>query len=194
METTNDVWDWDAWMNQTDQHVTNIVERLNNTKQPRHSGKNSPALIDPHTGHLTGGELCWVCHSARPHRGRLLPKFRACYWCLQFDRRQAAALGLKMLLPLMDWHSQPVLPGSSYPTDQVTVRALRDIWSANTLLDEWRRENVRRDLTLLATSTNPNVHLADWYRRFGYGPAVSQERWSRFLWLHFPQHMECLGI
>ena len=191
METTNDVWDWDAWLNQTDQHVTNILDRLDQPRLQRPT-RRSPALIDPHTGHLTGGELCWVCHSARPHRGRLLPKFRACYWCLQFDRKQASALGLKMLLPLMNWHSQPILPGCSYPTDLATVRALTDIWSASTLLDEWRRDNVRRDYALLTSGQPHDVHLADWHERFGYGHTRSQDRWCHFLSLHFPQHMEQL--
>lgn len=193
METTIDVWDWDAWLNQTDQHVTNILDRLNKPT-PHLPNKHSPALIDPATGHLTGGELCWVCHSARPHRGRRLPRFRACCWCLQFDRQKAETLGLKMLLPLMHWHSQPILPGSRYPTDPNTVRALTDIWSAASLLDDWRRDNVRRDYALLATEQRHEVHLADWHERFGYGPARSQDRWAHFLGLHFPLHMDDLDL
>jgi len=192
MEMKIDVWDWDAWLDETDQHVTNIVGRLSRGQQPQQESR-SPALINPETGHLSGGELCWVCYSTTPHRGRLLPKFRACYWCLQFDRRQAALLGLKMLLPLMNWHSQPVLPGGRYPADEATVRALTDIWAASQLLDEWRRENVQREYALLVDHPQ-QVHLADWYQHFGYGPRRSQDRWSHFLNLHFPQHLDHLGL
>ena len=193
METETDVWDWDAWLDQADQHVTNIRGRLNQGQHSQQASR-SPALISPESGHLTGGELCWVCYATTPHRGRRLPKFRACIWCLRIDRRQAARLGLKMLLPLMKWHSQPVLPGGHYPTDKRTIRALTDIWASSKLLDEWRRENVKREYALLVERTQQQVHLADWYRIFGYGPQRSQDRWSHFLYLYFPEHVDHLGL
>lgn len=99
-----------------------------------------------------------------------------------------------MLLPLIEWHNQPILSGSQYASDPAAVRALTDIWSAADLQDEWRRDNLRRAYALLATNIDQEIYLPDRYSRFGYRPARSKERWSHFLWLYFPHHVDTLKV
>ena len=186
MQQRTDSWDWDAWLDRTDEHVLSLLHRLSENREARAPARESPGQIDPETGHLKGGELCWVCYSTTTYRARLMPSFRACWWCLGYDKRQASKLGLKMLLPLMEWHSQPILPGHRYPADPSVVRVLEGVWGSSQILDEWRHEHVRREFALLADRHTGSVHLADWYEFLGYGWHRSQERWTHFVDLYFP--------
>ena len=197
MEHTPDPWDWDAWLTDTHQHVMTLRERLQQDAI-RAAGTDvkayrSPGLIDPATGHTVGGRLCSVCFSTQPHSGHLLPTFRACWWCLHYDKKQAAKLGLKMLLPLMDWHCQPVLPGHRFPTSPETRRILQTAWSTASLLEEWRQENVMREYALMIEPGQPPIHLYDWLQRFGYGPHRSQQTWWHFVEVYAPELADLLN-
>jgi len=193
----HDPWDWDAWLGETRQHVGTLQERIR-TDAIRAAGGdlrafNSPGLIDPTSGHTVGGELCSVCFSTRRYTKPLLPKFRCCYWCLEYDKKQARTLGLKMLLPLMDWHCQPVLPGRRFPTDSKARQLLKSVWAGASLLEEWRQENVAREYALMAEPGQPPIHLHDWMQRFGYGLARSKQTWWDFVEVYMPTLDEILG-
>lgn len=185
MEHAPGPWDWDAWLTNTHKHVMTLTERIrhnaiqasgNDVKAYRSTG-----LIDPATGHRVGGTLCWVCFSTRPHSGHLLPTFRACWWYLHYDKQQAAKIGFKMLLPLMDWHCQPVLPEHHFPKNPETRRILKTAWSTAPLLEEWRQENVIREYALMAEPGQPPIHLCDWMQRFGYSLHRSMQTWWHFV-------------
>jgi len=181
---------WDDWLTQTADHVDAITNRLTQQTSTEllKDPKKDPSLarIDPETGHLTGGELCWVCYSTFTHKGRHLPAFRCCYWCLHYDKTQARKLGLKMLLPLMGWHCQPILPGHRFPTNSQTRQLLSSVWTASSLLEEWRQENVAREYALLVEPGQPPIHLNEWVRHFGYGWHRSKQQWWYFVDQHFP--------
>jgi hypothetical protein len=191
-----DPWDWDEWLQETDQHVSTLKQRLTANAILETGGDlekmGSPGLINPETGHTVGGRLCSVCFSTFPHTGRMLPTFRSCWWCLAYDKAQAQKLGLKMLLPLMDWHCQPILPGQRFPTHAGTVELLKAIWSSSALLEDWRYENVKREYALMAEPGNPPIHLYDWMQRFGYGLPRSRKTWWAFADLYFPEIREIL--
>jgi hypothetical protein len=193
---TVDTWDWDAWLADSNQHVTTLIERLHRDAI-RAAGNDlkafrSPGLIDQETGHTVGGKLCSVCYSTWPYRGRLLPAFRSCWYCLQYDKYQARKLGLKMLLPLMDWHCQPILPGHNFPSDPETVRILRVAWASAPVLEDWRQENVMREYALMMEPGMMPIHLRDWMNKFGYGWHRSRHTWWHFVSMYLPELADLL--
>lgn len=196
MDNPNDPWDWDAWLRQTPTHVTSIIDRIHQQARENSSltlkDYPSPALIDPETGHLTGGELCWLCYGTRPFRAPRLPKFRACRYCLRRDRIEGQKLGLKMLLPLMGWHCQPILLGSHFPADPHVRKILKDVWSSGPLLEDWRKDNVRREYALLYEPGDPPVHLAEWCQHVGMGDWRSKRAWWDYVNTYFPALKELL--
>lgn len=143
MSQPNEEFDWDAWLAQIPQHVEAITQRItsNQTEAARAAAKERRRkwLINPATGHTYGLELCWVCGAVPVHQSPTTPHFRACRFCIRFDRKQAAFLGLKMLLPLMNWPSQPELSDGDVPRDAWSQAVLEDIWCGVEVLDEWRR-------------------------------------------------------
>jgi hypothetical protein len=195
--TAHDPWDWDAWLGDTHQHVTTLQDRIRQDAIRAAGGGlkayNSPGLIDPQTGHTVGGELCSVCFSTLRYRAPLLPRFRCCYWCLHYDKTQARNLGLKMLLPLMDWHCQPILPGHTFPTDPHIRQLLYSVWTAAPLLEEWRQENVAREYTHMLQPGEPPIHIHKWMQHFGYGWHRSKHTWWHFVEVYAPGLAELLN-
>lgn len=144
-----------------------------------------PWLVDSLAGDFEGGRACWVCYSALMYSNRRAPKFRACYHCLTHDRNQASKLGLKMLLPLMNWHSQPVLSGSKAPDDPVFRGWLVELWSQVSLLESWRIDGIRAGIALLGLGDQPTIE--SWVAAMRPGPHRSSACWEAFMAGYHPR-------
>ena len=183
--TAVDHWDWDTWLSKTPDHIEGITDRLfaghRAAREERERLQRRAWQIDPTTGHTRAYQLCWVCAAGPAHTGRLLPRFRACIHCLRHDRRQAERLGLKMLLPLMDWPAQPVLPGQTGPADAQTRVELVTLWSSVSELDEWRRSAVRLACAWFSSNELAEVGIGAWQDRLGFGPARSRACWRAYV-------------
>lgn len=140
-----DPWDWDAWVSRIPEHVDGIARRLANRPEAVawRAAQAAKVTVDADVGDMPEG-LCWVCAAGSVIKAtRDSPTFRACGWCLHYDRQQAGRLGLVMLLPLMQYPTQPVRRGRSWPTDPEVLVALADAWSQQSVLDAWRASVVR---------------------------------------------------
>ncbi len=142
--------------------------------------------IDTSTGHLVGRHLCWVCFAMPVHVAATMPRVRACRFCLMHDRWWAGGIGLRMLLPLMDWPSQPVIGG--WPRDRSPwLRAvLVDVWSQVSVLDRWRRDSVAMAATLMQAPGSRPLDLVTWQENLTVGPRRSRACWSAFTDGYYP--------
>ena len=180
-------WDFDSWAaNHVPQHVDAITGMLGARRAP-------PLVVDPLTGHLNRGSLCWVCFAREPLRDRRLPRFLACRTCLIHDRQRASALGLTMLLPLMEYPSQPILPGATPPRDAHLREVLADVWSQASVLNRWRIEGVRLGYALFNVDANigagVGIGYAEWQEHLSPGRERSQACWSAFVQGYHPDLM-----
>ena len=177
--------DFDAWAERVPEHVDAIRQRLSTDQwqaaQRASLERRRPFLVDPATGHTERTQLCWVCGTVPVHCGPRVPTFRACRFCLLHDRRQAARLGLVMLLPLMDWPSQPVLPGCEFPADPLVREALADAWSAVSVLDAWRVSFAQLAMNWMDVDPEVGVDLYDWQQRLTVGPNRSNAYWGAYV-------------
>lgn len=160
-------------------------------EEPPPLPKLGAVLIDPADGDVQGGGLCWVCFAYRTYIGKRTPRFRACYHCLSYDRWQAGKLGLKMLLPLMDWHAQPALPEATVPSDPVFRGWLADAWSQVSTLERWRIDGVRMGIALLGRDAQ--LTFADWVRAMHAGPSRSRACWDAYLGGYHPRLHDVLA-
>lgn len=172
-------WDFDLWAeNHVPEHVDAITRLLSARRAP-------PLEVDPLTGHLNPGGLCWVCFARQPLRDRRIPRFRACRTCLIHDRQRASALGMTMLLPLMQYPSQPILPGATPPRDAHLRAVLADVWSQLSILDRWRIEGVRLGYALFNVEANigagVGIEYAEWQERLSPGRERSRACWAAFV-------------
>ena len=156
-----------------------LDDAIEAAKPPPDLPEVDAVLIDPVLGDVEGGGLCWVCFARGTHVGHRTPRFRACYHCLAYDRWQAGKLGLKMLLPLMDWHAQPVLPGANVPGDPVFRGWLADAWSRLSTLEQWRIDGVRSGIALLGLGDR--ITADAWVHAMRGGPARSRACWDAYL-------------
>lgn len=190
MTAVENHFDWDAWLARTPDHVEGIHDRLfarhRAAQEQRAREERRAWQIDPHTGHTRSYQLCWVCAAGPAHTGRLLPRFRACIHCLRHDRSQAQRLGLKMLLPLMDWPAQPVLPGRSVPADPQVRESLGRLWSEVGALDTWRRSAVTLAFAWFGADESTDVGIDAWRERLGFGPGRSRACWRAYVESHEP--------
>ena len=145
----------------------------------------APWLLDPAAGDFGSRNACWVCYSALTYANSRLPRFRACFYCLTYDRHQASKLGLRMLLPLMDWHAQPVLSGGKAPADPTFRGWLADVWSQVSALKQWRIDGVRSGIALLGLGDQPTVE--DWVAAMRPGPHRSRACWEAFMAGYHPR-------
>jgi len=143
--------------------------------------------IDAELGDSTRGNLCWVCFAGFTHRVPALPKFYACEYCLAYDREQARLLGFRMLLPLMDWHTQPVEPGRRPPTEPIFRRWLGEMWSQASVLRQWRINGVRAALALLDIKPDRAVSLGEWSEVMRWSPRRSEACWEAFVAGYHPR-------
>lgn len=188
-DSTNITTDYDDWAASSDnlaQHIAGILHGLTaGTKESaRQASVNRrwPYLVNPETGHLNGLDLCWICSSALTHSGPMLPKFRACRWCLREDRRQAARLGLLHLLPVFDWPAPPVRDHARADRLEPTARdAIADAWSQISRLDQWRRDSVSLAYSWMDVVSGGVVDLFDWQSRLGFGQNRSISCWAAYV-------------
>ena len=142
-------------------------------------------LVDRVAGDFGNGRACWVCYSAFTYANRRMPRLRACFYCLAYDRNQASKLGLRMLLPLMDWHAQPVLSGARVPDNPVFRSWLADVWSQVSVLERWRIDGIRAGIALLNLGEQPTVQ--DWIAAMRPGNHRSQTCWDAFMAGYHPR-------
>ena len=188
---STDGLDFDSWLGRIPDHVDELRERL--SEQAREAARlasierRRPLLVDPSTGHTPSTQLCWVCGAMPVHSGPRVPTFRACRFCVAYDRQRASRLGLLMLLPLMDWPSQPVLPGREFPSDPAVREALADVWSGVSTLDGWRVSLAQFVFSMLTPSeVAVGVDLFDWQQRVTVGPWKAQASWRAYVDGYFP--------
>ena len=183
--------DFDAWAERVPEHLDAIRQRLGDDQQAaaRRASRQRrrPFLVDEATGHTERTQLCWVCAAVPVHRGPRVPTFRGCRFCVVHDRRQAERLGLLMLLPLMDWPSQPVLPGHAFPKDPDVREALADAWSAVSVLDAWRVSVAQLAMAWMDVDPELGVDLFDWQQHLTVGPGRSQACWGAYVDGYLPQ-------
>ena len=137
--------------------------------------------IDAELGDSTRGNLCWVCFAGFAHRAPALPSFYACEHCLAYDREQARLLGFRMLLPLMDWHTQPVEPGRRPPMEPIFRRWLGEMWSQASMLRQWRINGVRTAIALMDIGPDGAISVGDWSGLMHWGPRRSAACWEAFV-------------
>jgi hypothetical protein len=137
--------------------------------------------IDAELGDSTKGNLCWVCFAGFAHRAPALPTFYACVNCLAYDREQARLLGFRMLLPLMDWHTQPVEPGRRPPTEPIFRRWLGEMWSQVSVLRQWRINGVRAAIALMDIEPDRAISVGEWVGLMHWGPRRSAACWEAFV-------------
>ena len=142
--------------------------------------------IDGELGDSTQGDLCWVCFAGFVYRAPALPKFYACEHCLAYDRQQARLLGFRMLLPLMDWHTQPVQAGRRPPTEPIFRRWLGEVWIRASVLRQWRIDGVRAALVLLDIEPDRAISLGEWSGLMRWSPRRSEACWEAFVAGHHP--------
>lgn len=193
-DTTNITVDYDDWVSSPDnlaKHVAGILENL--TAATEESARQAsidrrwPSLVNPETGHLNGRDLCWICSSALVHSGPLLPKFRACRWCLAEDRRQASRLGLLHLLPVFDWPAPPIRDRARADRLDLAVReATTDAWSGVSTLEQWRRDSVAMAYAWMNVAKRGVVDLLEWQSSLGVGSARSKACWAAFVGGYHP--------
>jgi len=183
--------EFDAWAEHVPEHVDAIRHRL--SADQRQAARRAslerrrPFLVDPATGHTERTQLCWVCGTVPVHSGPRMPTFRACRFCLVHDRKQAARLGLVMLLPLMDWPSQPVLPGCEFPAGPAVREALADAWSGVSRLDAWRVSMAQLAMAWMDVDPELGVDLHQWQQDLTVGPNRSKACWSAYVNGYLPQ-------
>ena len=153
------------------------------TDTGRDARRLAPAIpwIDAELGDSTKGNLCWVCFAGFTYRAPALPSFYACEHCLAYDREQARLLGFRMLLPLTDWHTQPVEPGRRPPTDSTFRRWLGEMWSQASVLRQWRINGVRAALALLDIRPDKAISLGEWSEVMRWSPRRSEACWEAFV-------------
>ena len=195
-----DVWDYEQWVTtRVDEHVDGIIEMLRNRPEAvayrkaraqaqaaAASAAQARVTIDPQTGDMPAG-LCWVCAGAQVQQAtRCTPTFRACAACRVYDRHQARVLGLVMVLPLMDYPTQPVLPGHEFLTSPATEAALGRAWSQVSVLAGWRASIVRAVLARQAWPQGTPITMAE-FERFLPAPLLrSRLAWWAYLDRHQP--------
>lgn len=186
--------EFDEWVQRIPEHVDELTDRLTAERraaQGRESReRRRPFLIDPATGHTQRTQLCWICGSMPVHAGKNLPKFRACRFCLVHDRQQASRLNLLMLVPLMDWPSQPVLPGRKFPTNRRLVNGLADLWCSVSVLDAWRVSSAQLALAYMGFDPEVGMDLYQWQQQLTVGPHRSQACWRAYLGGHFGELLD----
>lgn len=192
--THTDYEDWAADPDNLGQHVTGILTDLRADRQAESLRLRAPFVIDPATGHTPRTQLCWVCGAVPVHAGGNLPRLRACRFCLAYDKSRAARLGLGMVLPLFDWPSQPVLRGASFPSSPKAVTALADVWSAVTVLNDWRVSLAQLTLSFMNVNPAIGVDLHDWQQALTVGPNRSQACWRAYVDGYFPALAEVLAV
>lgn len=190
--------DFDAWVLRVPEHVDEIHGRLwaeHRAAARRASlARRRPFMIDPVTGHTPRTQLCWVCGAMPVHRGPTVPTFRACRFCIGYDRAWAARLGLGMVLPFFDWPSQPVLPGRRFPTAATTREVLAEIWSGVSVLHSWHVSLVQAEFGLLGQDAEAGVDLYDWQQRLTVGLHRSKLCWRTYVDEFFPDLPRLLGV
>lgn len=156
------------------------------TDTGRDARRLAPAIpwIDPEFGDSTKGNLCWVCFAGFTYRAPALPSFYACEHCLAYDREQARLLGFRILLPLMDWHTQPVESGRRPPTDSTFREWLGEMWSQASVLRQWRINGVRAALALLDIRPDKAISLGEWSEVMRWSPRRSEACWEAFVTGH----------
>ena len=137
--------------------------------------------IDAELGDTTRADLCWVCFAGPAYRAAGLPTFTACEHCLTYDRQQARLLGFRMLLPLMDWHTQPVEPCRRPSTEPIFRWWLGEMWSQVSVLRQWRVDGVRAALALMDVPPSTAISLGDWAELMRWSPRRSQACWEAFV-------------
>lgn len=188
-DTAHTKTDYDAWATDPGNlafHLERILESLASTNreqaQQASVRRRWPYLVNPQTGHLNGLDLCWICASAPVHTGRLLPRFRACRWCLAQDGAQAATLGLRHLLPVFDWPVPPVRgPQRAEALSADAKDATTAAWCAVSVLDRWRRDSVHLAYGWMDVPAGEVVDLLDWQRRLSVGPNRSRACWDAYV-------------
>lgn len=140
--------------------------------------------VDVQTGHLGGLDLCWVCYSVPVLAVDGLPDFRACANCLRYDGLWARRIGLEMLLPLMDWPSQPVAWECDLPA---ALRSrLIDVWSGVSVLDRWRMSSVRLAAMWMDDPEGIGLDLVSWQGDLGIGRNRSRACFTAFVDGYYP--------
>ena len=143
-------------------------------------------VVDTSTGHLGGRHLCWVCFAMPVHEASTMPRLRACRFCLMHDRWWAGGIGLRMLLPLMDWPSQPAVEGWRHDRPPWVRDALVDVWSQLSVLDRWRRESVEMAAALMGPAVSGPLDLLTWQENLSVGPSRSRACWLAFTDGYYP--------
>ena len=188
--------DYDAWVEDNiPNHVDSILASLGRFRRAAPPPRPT-LLVDPRTGHLNRGPLCWVCFAADPLRDRRLPRFRACRNCMLVDRQSAASLGLVMLLPLMDYPSHPRLRDAT-PPDGDVGGALTDVWRDVAGLQRWRIEGVQLGCAFFDAPADiehgVGIGFAEWQERLEPGQARSRACWNAYVAGYHPRVMAAVA-
>lgn len=198
MSTHEDAWDYDTWVaSRIPEHVDAIMDRIHNSPeavawravraariQAAEARARAQVTINQDTGTMPAG-LCWVCASEMVEPAtRTTPTFRACTCCRVYDLKQGRRLGLKMVLPLMEYPTQPLLPGASFPSDRATLVALGKAWSQVSVLDAWRASIVRAVLARQAWPEGTPIALHQFQSFMPKAPMRSRMAW----WAHVDRH------
>lgn len=153
----------------------------------RTAAAEAQVTIDQDTGTMPRG-LCWVCAAERVELAtRTTPTFRTCLPCRTYDLLQGHRLGLTMVLPLMEYATQPLLPGASSPSDWATLVALGKAWSQVSVLDAWRASVVRAVLARQAWPEATPITVDEFRSFMPRAPYRSRIAWWAYVDRHQPE-------
>lgn len=187
----NSYTDYDAWTRgDVPGHIRSIREALADlqehsdpqaVEEARRSQENRRAqfVVQRDTGRVGSHDLCWVCFADTTWVDKRLPNFRACQNCVEVDRRYAARLNRKMLLPLMDYHSPPILRSQQEPVDPRVVEWLAKLWSEVHVLLAWKIAGIRN--TCLSFPSDYELNIFDWKNLLEPGVNRSRNAWWSYL-------------
>lgn len=103
-----------------------------------------------------------------------------------YDRATAANFGLKMLLPLMDWHTQPAYRPREGPRNLWIRGILADAWTKVSALNEWRIDGCILVRTIVGDVEDDEIDLLTWRAVVDPGPQRSRRCWDSFVRHYHP--------
>jgi hypothetical protein len=188
-EPDDDAWDFEQWViDNRVEHAEALYCRLTHgTPDPEREAQRKARLyhwlVKVPSGRIGNTWMCWVCYADRCFTSPRHPNFRACRDCLVYDRSKAANVGLKMLLPLMDWHTQPTYRPGEGPRNLWVRSILADAWTKVSALNEWRVDGCILVGTIVG---DDEIDLLTWRSIVEPSPARSKRCWDSFVQHYHP--------
>lgn len=191
-EPNDEAWDFEQWvLDNRVEHAEELFARLmQGTPDPEREAQRKARrhnwLVKVPSGRIGNTSMCWLCYGDRCYTSLRHPAFRACRDCLMYDRAKAANFGLKMLLPLLDWHTQPAhRPGEGLRN--LWIRSiLADAWTKVSVLDEWRIDGCILVRTMVGDVEDEEIDLLTWRAVVDPGPPRSRRCWDSFVQHYHP--------